>query len=95
MMADHKRLTHVPKFGISGVVASVGTGLDRIGAGVTKFNAQMAQFNERAAQRIEEDRNRVAQEAEEEMKRLQAELDADPELAKIFDQLSAEFGGKR
>ncbi|MGX9350169.1 endonuclease domain-containing protein [Shimia sp. W99] len=95
MMADHKRLTQVPKFGVSDLVASVGTGLDRMGAGVTKFNAQMARFNERAARRIEEDRNRVAQEAEEEMKRLQAELDADPELAKMFDQLSAEFGSKR
>ena len=95
MDADHKTQTQRPKFSISGLATTVENGLENFTAGMNNISMELRQFNERAAQRIEEDRNRVAQEAEEEMKRLQAKLDADPKLAKIYNQISAEFDDKR
>ena len=95
MDAAHKTQTQRPKLSMSGLVASVENGLDNFTAGMNNINTELRQFNERAEKCAEEDRKRVAQEADKKMKRLQAELDADPELAKMFDQLSAEFGGKR
>lgn len=94
VIADHKTQMQKPKFGISGLVATVESGLDSFTAGMNNFSTELHQFNERAEKWVEEDRKRVAQEAEEKMKQLQAKLDADPELAKIYDQISAEFDAK-
>lgn len=95
MIAKHKTQTKRPKFSMSGLAASVENGLDSFTAGMNNINAELRQFNERAEKWAEEDRKRVAQEADEKMKRLQAKLDADPELAKIYEQISAEFDDKR
>lgn len=95
MIAKHKAQTNRSIFSMSGLAASVENGLDSFTAGMDNTNAELRQFNERAEKWIEEDRKRVAQEADERMKRLQEELDADPELAKIYEQISAEFDEKR
>ncbi|WP_425072467.1 endonuclease domain-containing protein [Sagittula sp. S175] len=95
MIAKHKAQTNKPKFSMSGLAASVENGLESFTAGMDNINAELRQFNERTEKWIKEDRKRVAQEANERMRRLQEELDADPELAKIYEQISAEFDEKR
>lgn len=88
MMADRKRLTHVPKFGISGLVASVENGLDSFTAGMNGISTDLKQFNERARKWAEEDRERVAKEDEDRKRRLRAKVDAmDPETRIIYDRL--------
>lgn len=91
MIAAHKPLTHVPKFSISGLVASVENGLDSFTAGMNRLSEQMEQSAARMREKNEADCRRILQEAEEKKARLQAEMDADPELRKIFDQLEEEF----
>lgn len=95
MIADHKQLTHVPKFGISGLVASVENGLDSFTASMNNISTELRQFNERAEKWAEEDRKRVANEAEDRRRRLQDELDADPEARKIYDQLMLKMEGRK
>lgn len=87
MIAGHKSQTHRPKFGISDIAATVENGLDSFTAGMNSISTELRQLNERAEKWAEEDRKRVAQEAEGKRKRLQAELDADPEARKIHDAL--------
>lgn len=94
-MADHKQLTHVPKFGISGLVASVENGLDSFAASMNKLSTELRRFNESAEKWAEEDRKRVANEAEDRRRRLQDELDADPEARKIYDQLMLKMEGRK
>lgn len=95
MIADHKQLTHVPKFGISGLVASVENGLDSFTASMNNISTELRQFNERAEKWAEEDRKRVANKAEDRRRRLQDELDADPEARKIYDQLMLKMEGRK
>lgn len=52
-----------------------------------RFNEQLDQFNKRAEKWVEEDRIRVQQQSEQKLKRIQEELDTDPELRKIYDEL--------
>lgn len=73
--------------GFSQLLTSAETRLDRFSQGVNKFNEQLDQFNKRAEARREEDRARVQKHSEEKQKRIQEELDADPELRKIYDEL--------
>jgi very-short-patch-repair endonuclease len=88
MMADHKRLKHMPKFGISGLVASVENGLDSFTAGMNRLSEQMEQSVARMRERNEADCERVRQEAEEKKAQIQAEVAAmDPETKIIFDRL--------
>lgn len=95
MIADQTTHANRPKFGISELVASVENGLDSFTTGMNNISTELRKCNERAEKWIEEDAKRVAEEAEEKMKRLQAKLDADPKLAEIYDQISAEFDDKR
>ena len=75
------------KTGFSQLIASAETGLDRFSEGVNKFNEQLDQFNKRAEEWVEDDRVRVQQQSKEKLKRIQDELDADPELRKIYEEL--------
>jgi very-short-patch-repair endonuclease len=87
VIADHKSPAQRPKLGISDIAATVENGLDSFTAGMSNMSTELRQFNERTERWAEEDRKRVALEAEEKMKRLQAELDADPEAKDIYDGL--------
>lgn len=74
--------------GFSRLLASAENRLDRFSQGVNKFNEQLDQFNKRAEAWVEEDLARVQKQSEEKQKRIQEELDADPELRRIYDELS-------
>ena len=91
MMADHKPLKHEPKFGISSVMACVENGLDSFTAGMNGLSDQLEQSTAHMREKSEADCKRILQEAEEKRAQIQAGLDADPELRKIFDQLEEEF----
>ena len=91
ILADYKPLTNRPKIGISGLVASVESGLDRFTDGMNRFSEQMELSTARMREKNEADRKWILQEAEEQMAQIQTELDADPELRKMFDQLEEEF----
>lgn len=73
--------------GFSKLLSSAEIGLDRISQGVNKFNEQLDQFNKRAEAWEEEDRARVQKQSEEKLKRIQEELDADPEVREIYERL--------
>jgi very-short-patch-repair endonuclease len=75
------------KTSISQLLASAETGLVRFSEGVDKFNEQLNQFNKRAEAWKQEDRERVQKQSEEKLKRIQDELDADPELQIIYEKL--------
>lgn len=79
------------KTGFSQLLASAETGLDRFSEGVNKFNEQLDQFNRRAEAWKEEDRERVQKQSEEQRKQIQEELDADPEVRKIYEDLMSKF----
>lgn len=73
--------------GFSKLLSSAEIGLDRFSQGVNKFNEQLDQFNKRAEAWKEEDRARVQKQSEKKLKRIQEELDADPEVREIYERL--------
>lgn len=79
------------KIGFSQLLASAETGLDRFSEGVNRFNEQLEQLNEQAKRRMDEDLERTNRESEERRKQIQEELDADPEVQKIYEALMSKF----
>jgi len=95
MIEDHKNQTQKPKFSISGLATTVENGLDSFTAGMNNIGTELRQFNERAEKWAEEDRKRVAKDAEDRRRRLQDELDADPEARKIYDQMMLKMEARK
>lgn len=87
LAANHKTQTQRAGLDLSGIMARVANGLNSFSTGMNNINAQLKQFNEGAENWAEVDRKRIVMEAEDRKRRLQDELDADPEARKIYDQL--------
>lgn len=69
--------------------------LATVDGALTKFNADLKKFNQQLKQKSDEDAKMVAQSTENRLKEIQEKLDADPELKKIYDELSAEWDSDR
>lgn len=65
--------------------------LATVDGALTKFNADLKKFNQQLKQKSDEDAKMVAQRTEKRLKEIQEKLDADPELKKLYDELSVEW----